>query len=146
LLALRDYLSLSGYALAERAEILLPVSGAGIILRPPLKEAPVVVQPEFPQRFSRPRRKAMRAKTKMKLGQNGAKSLPDRYAGQLLCVRYGYGEARERRHKAIELTAGTIPWSRQTVEIPSATIVGLKISLQEVELQTAVRQAGGKWN
>jgi len=87
----------------------------------------------------------MRAKTKLKPGQDGAKSLLDRYGGQLLCVRYRYGEARGLRHKTIEMIAETIPWSRQMAEIPSATIVGLKIGLRQVELQTAVRQAGGKW-
>jgi len=145
--ALRDHLSLSGCALAERAEVLLPVSGAGIILRPPLINPTVVVQPEFPQRFSRPRRKAMRAKTKLKPSQDGAKSLSGRYGGQSLCVRHRYGEARGLRHKTIGLTAGTIPWSRQTAEIPIVTIVGLNISLREVELQTVVIiQADGKWS
>ena len=88
----------------------------------------------------------MRAKTKLELGQDGAKSLLDRFCGQSRCVRHRYGEARGLRHKTIEMIAGTVPWSRQTAEIPSAAIVGLKIGLWEVELQTAVRQAGGKWN
>jgi hypothetical protein len=122
--ALRGHLSLSGRALAERAEVSLSVSSARSILRPPLIKPTVVVQPEFPQRFSRPRRKAMRAKTKLKPGQDGAKSLLDRYGGQSRCVRHRYGEARGLRHKTIEMTAGTVPWSQQTAEIPSATIVG----------------------
>ncbi len=74
----------------------------------------------------------MRAKTKLKPSQDGAKSFPDRYGGQSLCVRYRCGETRGLRHKTIELIAGTIPWSRQTAEVPSATIVGLKIGLREV--------------
>jgi hypothetical protein len=86
----------------------------------------------------------MRAKTKLKPGQDGAKSLLDRYGGQSLCARCRYAETRGRRHKAIELIAGTVPWSRRTAEVPSATIVGLKIGLLEVEVQTAVRQEGGK--
>ncbi len=88
----------------------------------------------------------MRAKKKLKSGQNGTKSLLDKYGEQLLCARYRYDEARGLRHKTIDLIVETIPWSRQTGEIPSETIVGLKIGLQEVELQTAVRRARGKWN
>jgi len=64
----------------------------------------------------------MRAKTKLKPGQDGAKSLLDRYGGQSLCVRHRYGGTCGLRHKTIELIAGTVPWSRWTAEIPSATI------------------------
>ena len=61
-------------------------------------------------------------------------------------MRHRYDEARELYHKTIELIAGTIPWSRQTAEIPSGTIVGLNLGLREVELQAVVRRAGEKWN
>jgi len=82
----------------------------------------------------------MQAKTKLKPGQDDAKSLLDRYGGQSLCVRHRYDEGRGLRHKTVEMIAGTIRWSRWKAEIPSATIVGLKIGLQEVELQAAVRR------
>ncbi|MGE0127015.1 MAG: hypothetical protein AB7U82_02830 [Blastocatellales bacterium] len=80
----------------------------------------------------------MRAKTKLKLGQDGVKSLPSRYGGQLLRVSHRYGEVRGLRHKTIKLIDGTISWSRQTTEIPGVTIIGLKTGLQEVGLQMAV--------
>ncbi len=88
----------------------------------------------------------MRAKKKLKPGQDGAKSLLDKYGEQLICVRYRYDEERGLRHKTIELIVESIPWKPQAHEIPGDTIVGVKVGLQEVELQTAVRRAGGKWN
>jgi hypothetical protein len=88
----------------------------------------------------------MRAKKKLKLGQDSTKSLLDKYGEQLICVRYRDDEEHGLRHKTIELIVESIPWKPQTREIPGDAIVGVKVGLQEVELQTAVRQAGGKWN
>jgi hypothetical protein len=88
----------------------------------------------------------MRARKKLKPGQDGTKSLLDKYGEQLICVRYRYDEERGLRHKTIELIVESIPWKPQAHEIPGDTIIGLKVGLQEVELQTAVRRAGGKWN
>jgi hypothetical protein len=89
---------------------------------------------------------AMRAKKKLKPGQDGTKSLLDKYGERLICVRYRYDEERGIRHKTIELIVESTPWKPQNPEIPSDTIVGVKVGLHEVELQTVVRQAGGKWN
>ncbi|MGE0129971.1 MAG: hypothetical protein AB7U82_17960 [Blastocatellales bacterium] len=88
----------------------------------------------------------MRARKKLKPGQDGTKSLLDKYGEQSICVRYRYDEELGLRHKTVELIVESIPWKPQTPEIPDDLVVGLKVDLQEVELQTAVRWAGGKWN
>jgi hypothetical protein len=88
----------------------------------------------------------MRARKKLKPGQDGTKSLLDKYGERLVCVRYRYDEEHGLRHKTVELMVESTPWKPQNHKIPGETIVGLKVGLQEVELQTAVRQAGGKWN
>jgi hypothetical protein len=88
------------------------------------------------------RRKAMRARKKLKPGQDGTKSLHDKFGDQLICVRYRYDEERKLRYKTVELIVETILWAPQADELSGETIVGLKIGLQEVGLQTVVRQAG----
>ncbi len=88
----------------------------------------------------------MRARKKLKPGQDGTKSLLDKYGERLICVCYRYDEEHGLRHKTIELIVESTPWKPQIHEISGEAIVGLKIGLQEVELQTAVRRAGGKWN
>jgi hypothetical protein len=86
----------------------------------------------------------MRAKKKLRPGQDDTKSLLNKYGEQLICVRYRYDEERGLRHKTIQLIVKSTPWKPRNSEIPGDLIVGLKVSLQEVELQTAVRRAGGK--
>jgi hypothetical protein len=44
------------------------------------------------------------------------------------------------------LIVESTPWKPQNHEIPGDMIVGVKDGMQEVELQAAVKQAGGKWN
>jgi len=88
----------------------------------------------------------MRARKKLKPGQDGTKGLLDKYGEQLICVRYRYDEERQIRHKTVELIVETIPWIPQSEKIRSDAIVGVKVELQEVKLQKQIRQAGGKWN
>lgn len=88
----------------------------------------------------------MRAKKKLKPGQDGTKSLLDRSGERLICVGYRHDEEHGLRHKTVELIVESTHWKPQNPDIPGDTIVGVKVGLHEVELQTAVRQVGGKWN
>lgn len=88
----------------------------------------------------------MRARKKLKPGQNGTKNLLDQYGDQLICVRYRYDEERQLRHKTVELIVESTPWIPRTELIPPDSIVGLKVGLNEVNLQKQIRQAGGTWN
>jgi hypothetical protein len=86
----------------------------------------------------------MRARKKLKPGQDGTKSLLDKYGDQLLCVRYRYDEQQRLRHTTVELIVETTKWQPPTVTADH--VVGVRIGLPEVELQRKVKQAGGKWN
>jgi len=88
----------------------------------------------------------MRAGKKLKPGQDGTKGLLDQYGEKLVCVRYRYDEGLHVRHKTIELIVETVPWTPHSEPIRSDFIVGVKVELQEVNLQKQIRQAGGKWN
>jgi hypothetical protein len=51
----------------------------------------------------------MRAKKKLKPGQDDTKSLLNKYGEQLICVRYRYDEERGLRHKTIQLIVKSTP-------------------------------------
>ena len=88
----------------------------------------------------------MQAKKTLRPGQDGTKRLMDKFGDQLLCVRYRYDPLQKVRHKTVELIIETIPWRHRSKTIPRDSLVGLKIDFKETELQTKVRQAGGRWN
>lgn len=71
----------------------------------------------------------MRARKKLKPGQNGTKNLLDQYGEQLICVRYRYDEEGQLRHKTIELIVETAPWIPQVEQAPHDSIVGVKVEL-----------------
>jgi hypothetical protein len=52
----------------------------------------------------------MQARKTLKPGQDGTKSLLDKYGKQLLCVRYRYDDERHSRHTTVELVVETVPW------------------------------------
>lgn len=88
----------------------------------------------------------MRARKKLKPGQDGTKGLLDKYGEQLICVRYRYDEEGQVRHKTVELIVETTPWVPKTKQARPDAMVGVKVELEEVKLQKQLRQAGGKWN
>lgn len=88
----------------------------------------------------------MRARKKVKPGQDGTKGLLDQYGDQLVCVRYRYDEELQVRYKTVELIVETIPWKPKLDKIHPDAIVGVKVELQETKLQKQIREAGGKWN
>jgi hypothetical protein len=64
----------------------------------------------------------MRARKKLKPGQDGTKSLLDKYGERLICVRYRYDEERGLRHKTVELIVDSTPWKPQIPDIPGHTM------------------------
>lgn len=63
-----------------------------------------------------------------------------------LCVQYRYDAERHLRFKTVELIVEQAPWSPTPTRIASATLVGVRVDVKEVELQRQVKQAGGRWN
>ena len=88
----------------------------------------------------------MQVRKKLKPGQDGTRSLLDKYGDQMVCVRYRYDEERRLRYKTVELIVETTPWLPAATELPANALVGLRVGLSETELQDRIRQAGGKWN
>ncbi|MEJ2156388.1 MAG: hypothetical protein P8X96_13705 [Desulfobacteraceae bacterium] len=78
-------------------------------------------------------------------GQNGTKRLYKKYGDQLVCVRYRYDKARQKRLKTIELIIDEQDWS-PGVTIPMDSRVAIRIDYGETELRELVKGAGGYWN
>lgn len=83
----------------------------------------------------------MRTRLKLKPGQRGTIKLTRQYGDRLLCVRYRYDAARQRRYKTVELVVDEAPW-----EPPSKTVVDVRVFRSEPVLRARVREAGGRWN
>ena len=87
----------------------------------------------------------MQIKTTMAPGQNGTKKLLKEYGDQLVCVRYRYDKARQKRLKTIELIVDVQDWIPGVI-IPVDRKVPLKIDFGEADLRDKVKSAGGYWN
>jgi hypothetical protein len=81
-------------------------------------------------------------KTRLTLapGANGTKKLVERYGRRLVCVRYRYDEERRTRVKTVELIEEESPWA------PSGALYLVKIPYDDLQLRTAVKSAGARWN
>jgi hypothetical protein len=88
----------------------------------------------------------VRAQVTLQPGQKGTKKLRDRYGDQLVCVRYRYDIARQRRLKTIELIVEEVPWRPQRATRKGAEMIGVRVAVHEVALQRQVKLAGGRWN
>lgn len=87
----------------------------------------------------------MDVKATLAPGQNGTKRLYKKYGDQLVCVRYRYDKARQKRLKTIELIIDEQDWS-PGVAIPMDSRVAIQIGYGETELRESVKMAGGYWN
>lgn len=85
----------------------------------------------------------MQARSKLKPGQRGTKKLVELYGSRLVCVRYRYDEQSRKRFKTVELIVEESPWSPPPTKPDK--IVGVRVELNEAELQRKVKLAGGKW-
>ena len=88
----------------------------------------------------------MRTHVTLQPGQKGTKKLCERYGDQLVCVRYRYDIAHQRRLKTVELIVEEVPWRPERAARKGAETVGVRVDVQEVALQRQVKLAGGKWN
>lgn len=88
----------------------------------------------------------MRTRLTRQPGQPGTKRLIEQYGSKLVCVRYRYDAALGKRYKTVELIVEESPYSPIQPKLNPETIVGVRISIGEGDLQWKVKQAGGKWN
>jgi hypothetical protein len=88
----------------------------------------------------------MRAGRTLAPGKKGTKKLLSQYGSQLVCVRYRYDAERCLRFTTVELIIAQAPWSPTPTRMAGTTLVGVRVSAKEVELQRQVKKAGGRWN
>ena len=88
----------------------------------------------------------MRTQVTLQPGQKGTKKLQDRYGAQLVCVRYRYDAARQRRLKTVESIVEEVLWRPERAARKGAETVGVRVDIQDVSLQRQVKLAGGRWN
>ena len=84
-------------------------------------------------------------KTTLGPGQNGTKQLLKQYGDQLVCVRYRYDKARQKRIKTAEIIIDEQDWIPGVI-IPADRRISIRIGFGEAELREQVKKAGGFWN
>lgn len=85
----------------------------------------------------------MQARSKLKPGQKGTLKLVELYGSRLVCVRYRYDKQCRKRFKTVELIVEESPWSPPPIKPDK--LVGVRVELNETELQRKAKLAGGKW-
>ena len=93
----------------------------------------------------------MKARLTLRPGQRGTKRLMAMYGDRLVCVRYRYDVERQKRVTTVEIMLEETDWTpnpkkKQTPRRAEPVVVGVRIDLNERDLQRAVKAAGGKWN
>jgi hypothetical protein len=78
-------------------------------------------------------------------GQKGTRQLLKQYGDQLVCVRYRYDKARQKRYKTVELIVDEQDWL-PGIRIPIDQRVLVQVGYGEPELREAVKAAGGFWS
>jgi hypothetical protein len=53
----------------------------------------------------------MKVKSTLAPGRKGTKQLTEQYGDQLVCVRYRYDEAKQKRYKTVELIVDEQDWT-----------------------------------
>jgi hypothetical protein len=97
------------------------------------------------QSLPRPDKSAM-AQTATRLvlkpSSRGARKLATQFGERLICVRYRYDASRNRRYKTVELIVDEREWRPRNPDTP----VGVRIGIDERDLQVAAKCAGGHWD
>jgi hypothetical protein len=78
-------------------------------------------------------------------GQKGTRQLLKTYGDQLVCVRYRYDKARQKRLKTVELIVDEQDWVPGVLIRPERR-VHVRVGYGENELRAAVKRAGGYWD
>ena len=95
----------------------------------------------------------MEARVTLRPGSKGTKALTAEFGDRLICVRYRYDIANNRRLKTVEIIVDEAPWEptpRQSNAEPERErpqeIVGVRVAFSEETLRRTVREAGGHWD
>jgi hypothetical protein len=79
-----------------------------------------------------------------KPGQKGTKKLVAKYGKRFRCLRYVYDRWTGERFKTIELIQ--IYYGLDPMEFHPDELVGVHLSMHEVELRAKIKELGGRWD
>lgn len=79
-------------------------------------------------------------------GEPGTKKLLQIYGSDLVCVRYRYDHAKNKKWKTVELIVEQGLYKENTDRIHGNKTVDIEIEYEEINHRKAVKDAGGKWN
>ncbi|WP_420457340.1 hypothetical protein [Rubrivirga sp.] len=85
----------------------------------------------------------MRVGQTLRPGQRGARRYTDRFGDRLVCVRYRYDSARQRRVTTVEVIVDEADWSPR---VRPDAVVGVRVAWGEAEVARRVKRAGGTWD
>ncbi len=88
----------------------------------------------------------MKARSKLRPGQNGTKQYLAQYGDALVCVRYRYDEQKRKQYKTVEIIVSESYWEPPAAKYPDSSLVGLAIGIKETALQSQVKAVGGRWD
>ncbi len=87
----------------------------------------------------------MDIRTTLRPGQKGTRQLLREYGDQLVCVRYRYDKASQKRYKTVELIVEEKDWI-PGVLVPAEKMVSVQVAFGEKNLRDAIKDAGGYWD
>ncbi len=73
----------------------------------------------------------------------------DEYSDQFVCLRYRYDHERPRQYKTIELVVEESDWNPDALPVSdsiSEDFVSVEAKIEEIDVRTKVKQAGGRWD
>jgi hypothetical protein len=78
--------------------------------------------------------------------QPGTKKLVERFGNDLICVRYRYDKASNKRLKTVELIVEQRNHERKSPTIPRNKLLPIRVNYRENEIRRLVKSAGGRWD
>ena len=90
--------------------------------------------------------KKLRTGKILKPNQPGTKKWVEKYGGNLICVRYKYDDANNRKVKTVELLVEEKEWEKKSGIIPQNKLIRIRIDYEEIQLRKIVKAAGGRWD
>jgi hypothetical protein len=85
----------------------------------------------------------MRVRQTLRPGQRGTRRFTARYGERLVCVRYRYDAATQRRRTTVERIVDAARW---TPSVSALEDVGVQVRWGEAALARRVKDARGRWD
>jgi hypothetical protein len=86
----------------------------------------------------------LKARLTLRTGQRGTRRLMAEYGDRLVCGRYRDDAERQKRVKTVEIMLEETAWKPEPQKRVGHVVVGVRIDVNERDVQRAVKVAGGK--